>query len=89
MNHELDHVRISMSSVVSNTFSKNLKESRILRRELSGSEPVDKDSVQKYVEEVFQEIVSLVSIRYKELDRVTDHGLDPIPQESKIRDWMK
>ena len=82
-----------MSSVVSNTFSKNLKESRILRRELSGSEPVDKDSVQKYVdehvEEVFQVIVSLVSIRYKELDRVTDHGLDPIPQESKIRDWMK
>ena len=90
--HELDHVRISMSSVVGSTFLKNLKDSRILRREISESQQVDKEIVQKFVdehvEEVFQEIVSLVSIRYKELDRVTDHGLNPIPNESKIRGWL-
>lgn len=91
--HELDHVRISTNPVVAKTFLNNLRKNRILRHELEADEKVDEASVQKlvdeHVEEVFQEIVSLVGIRYKELDRITDHGLVPIPEDSKIYGWMK
>lgn len=91
--HELDHVRISTNPMVAKTFANNLRKNRILRHELEPGEQVDQAKVQKLVdehaEEVFQEIVSFVDIRYKELDRVTDHGLEPLPKESKIRGWMK
>jgi hypothetical protein len=35
-------------------------------------------------EEVFQQVISLVDIRYKELDQLTDHGALALPKGSSL-----
>jgi len=41
------------------------------------------------VKQEFDQIVELIEIRYRELDRQTQHGRDPIPEESPLREWLE
>ena len=91
--HELDHVRISANPVIEKSFLKSLRENRVLRHTLTGGQRVSdtmvQDLVDQHVESICQETVSLVSIRYKELDRITKHGLQPIEPDSKLNEWFQ
>ncbi len=45
--------------------------------------------VDEHVVKMFSEISDLVSIRYKELDRVTSHGLHPLPEDSSLSGLLR
>ena len=47
-----------------------------------------REHVDRHVAEVFQQIVSLVEIRYRELDRVTRHGQSEVPENSVLSTWL-
>ncbi|NNE00490.1 MAG: hypothetical protein HKN47_24505 [Pirellulaceae bacterium] len=91
--HELDHVRISSNPYFAKRFTEKLRETKILRHPLSDGDEVGDEMVNRLVDEhvhkIYREISELVSIRYKELDRITRHGIDPIPAESKLTDWLQ
>ena len=44
--------------------------------------------VDRHVADVFQQIASLVEIRYRELDRVTRHGQSEVPENSVLAAWL-
>ena len=90
--HEFDHVRLSSNPLIAKRFLEKLRETRTLRKQVGGNiqldEKVVRGLVNEHVQSVFDEIVDLVGIRYKELDRETRHGLKPIQDDSEILDWM-
>lgn len=47
-----------------------------------------KPFVKSAVQMEFDRLIELVNIRYRELDRVTDHGLNAIPAGGQLRDWL-
>ena len=47
-----------------------------------------REYVDRHVAEVFQQIASLVEIRYRELDRVTRHGQSEVPENSVLAAWL-
>ncbi len=85
MRHELDHVRISSDPKLENQFKARLRENSRITAKVPLNETPTLASVSRLVDQhaelLFGEILSLVEIRYKELDRLTNHGqLDlPIP----------
>lgn len=91
--HEFDHVRISNDPRHEKMFRELLKEHSIITQTVESSQPISDASVDKIVEtmvaEQFQKVSELIEIRYQELDRVTNHGLRPIPDDSPINDWIK
>ena len=90
--HEFDHVRISTHSMIEKRFLEKLREDNVLVRPIDKDTTVNEGFVRKlvddHVESVFNQMVELVSVRYKELDRQTDHGQKPIPQGSALMSWM-
>lgn len=54
--------------------------------------PLDQDAMAAIVEHIvarqFRKTVQLVQVRYRELDRVTDHGDRPVPEEGPVRRWL-
>ena len=78
--------------MIEKRFLEKLREDNILMTTIDEDTTVDADSVRKlvddHVESIFDEMVELVSVRYKELDRQTDHGQKPIPQGSSLMSWM-
>ena len=91
--HEFDHVRISSDPRLAVRFKQLLNDRNILKRTLSDDDVVNRDFVDqlvdRHVAEVFSEISDLIAIRYKELDRVTNHGLDLVPSDSPLNEWLR
>lgn len=95
--HELDHVRISSDPRIEKLFLKRLKENSSVTRALSelstAGGKVNESAVRQVVDDVaqkvFDETIELVQIRYQELDRLTDHGLEPVPTDSEVAQWLK
>lgn len=85
--HEFDHVTISSDPRLATAFKRRLNETSVLHRKVDTSQIVNRRYVDKlvkqHVEDVFQEISDLVQVRYKELDRITDHGQRPLPKKEE------
>ncbi len=75
--HELDHVIISSDP----RLEKRLRE--LLSAVELPSRPANQ-VVKDRAEECFQQVSSLVAIRYKELDRLTNHGSINLPEGSSL-----
>lgn len=90
--HELDHVRISNDPRFARRFEQRLREQPVLEREIRSGQVVSRrfvDSlVDRHVETIFQEVADLIAIRYRELDRLTGHGMRPIPTDSEMNRWL-
>lgn len=86
--HELDHLRISSDPQLAIRFEQRLREQPVLIRSLDSDQVVDQGLVDRWIQQhvvgIFQEYSDLIAIRYKELDRVTSHGQQPVPQDSEI-----
>jgi hypothetical protein len=91
--HEFDHVRISSDHRVAERFEQLLRSKGSITQSLSVDDIVDRAFVDRLVDEhvveMFSEISDLVSIRYKELDRVTSHGLNPLPKDSSLSGLLR
>ena len=86
--HEFDHARLSGDPRWGKDFAARLDERRVLTIPITGDDRIDEDAigqrVDAHVEEIFQEIAELIEIRYRELDRLTNHGMEPLPEGSEI-----
>jgi len=87
-------VRSHQSTVLSEAETRQLLEddgvSSVSRLSLSSRVGGDhaKSWVGSVVQKEFDSVVELVEIRYAELDRVTQHGLRPVPVESELASWL-
>ncbi len=91
--HEFDHVRLSMHPMINQLFKQKIKAATAFRYELKDDERVSEALVNRLVQQrvraAIAEISDLIDIRYKELDRVSRHGLQPIPDDSDVVKWLK
>ncbi|MDG2222563.1 MAG: hypothetical protein P8L85_14385 [Rubripirellula sp.] len=91
--HEFDHVRLSADPRMKKQFIQMLRAKRVITPSVKTNQVVNRalvDSlVGEYVTSVFREVTELINIRYLELDRVTRHGRQPVPQESTVEQWLK
>ncbi len=91
--HEFDHVRISNDPRLAKRFEEMLREKSVISHQLSEGDVVNRPFVDhlvaEHVDNVFAEISELIAIRYKELDRVTRHGRDAVPEDSPLNRWLK
>lgn len=86
--HELDHVRLSSDPMLAKRFAEKVREKTVFTIELDAdavlkSEQIN-DIVDRHVRECFDQIADLISVRYKELDRMTDHGIVPFPNRLSL-----
>ncbi|MEM9826717.1 MAG: hypothetical protein AAF958_09020 [Planctomycetota bacterium] len=86
--HEMDHVRISCDPRLEKLFRKRIASID----SLSGPIPQDGNDekaanamLQSRVKGIFEDVSDLARIRYRELDRITRHGLQPLPANI---DWI-
>ncbi len=90
--HELDHVRITSDRRLTRRFEELLRDRNVIEKEIDRGVIVNSELVnrliEQHVEGVFEEISELASIRYRELDRVTKHGLEPVPESSSLSEWL-
>lgn len=82
--HEFDHVRISSADRWEKWFRRRMEETMsTLRFPVKPGERPSERLVQKRVdlaaEQVFQQLIELIDLRYQELDRETQHGKRPLP----------
>ncbi|MEO1527897.1 MAG: hypothetical protein AAFX06_20895 [Planctomycetota bacterium] len=85
--HEFDHVRISTDKRIESQFFKEVRKlssfvvpaSRVVTNGRVDNAKIQR-AIRERVKESFERISDYVRIRYRELDRVTRHGLLPIPQ---------
>ena len=86
--HELDHLRLSADPRLAKRFAGLVRSELNLRIDLEPNDRVDARWVQRqvdqYVQKQFAKISDLVKIRYQELDRLTQHGLRQIPENSEV-----
>lgn len=91
--HELDHVRISSAPHWQANFAKALRVQRVLFHSLAPGDAVNQGMIDRLIDQHAQQVFSgtsdLISIRYRELDRLTQHGLLPVPAESPIQAMLK
>ena len=94
--HELDHVRISNDPRIEKQFQTKLRQNTKITKPFSDftsdgrrvNESLVRQTIDLMLKEIFDETVELVQIRYKELDRQTDHGLRPVPKDSEVEKWL-
>ncbi len=83
--HEFDHVRISSDPRFKQLFVERLNETSVIRHDLDANQKATETLIDELVEaevaRIFGEVSSLIAIRYKELDRVTDHGRTRLPED--------
>ncbi len=83
--HELDHLKLSSHPYWVKAFKSRVQQIGTLRQPWPlGTPPSQADQVaRKMVDEAvrqeFDAILQLLDIRYQELDRITEHGLRPLP----------
>lgn len=90
--HEFDHVRISSDPRIEKMFldlAKQLERIRVPRSEVAGAGgSIDSERVQTLIEsrmkQALAQTTQYVRIRYAELDRLTQHGMLPIPADSGL-----
>lgn len=90
--HEFDHVRISADPRIEDQFreaAKKIESMRVPLADVQGpTGRVDNAKVQALIEtrmkQTLQDTTDLVKIRYQELDRLTKHGLIPLPQDAGL-----
>jgi hypothetical protein len=91
--HEMDHVRISSDPRLAARFAESLGEQSTLVHPIGGGNVVNQRLVDRlvgeHVERVFSEMTELISIRYRELDRVTKHGRLAVPRDSALQQWLR
>ncbi|TWU42015.1 hypothetical protein [Novipirellula artificiosorum] len=90
--HELDHVRISCDPVLDSRFKEKVLENRVITYRIKQGESFGSDDanrlVVEQVESLFAELGELVEIRYQELDRLTDHGINSLPPGSSLSELL-
>lgn len=84
--HEFDHVRISTNPAFEKQFQRWIEaELRVLKLTLPAGQTLDNQWVQAQIKAAmkqrFDRLLDLIQIRYRELDRVTDHGMTPLPMD--------
>ena len=87
--HEFDHVRISSDPRIEKQFLDAVKELEIMRVPLTSvagrGGKIDNAKVQSLIEagmkQALDDTTDYVSIRYRELDRLTRHGMLPLPDD--------
>ena len=86
--HEFDHVQISTDPLLEKRFREYLRANSTITRRFNRGEAVDESNihpiVDEHVGELFSRISDLVDIRYRELDRLTDHGLVKFPEGTSL-----
>ena len=91
--HELDHVTLSSDPRLVARFKEMLAENNVIVEELSSNGVVNSRVINRLVdrrtEQVFSQLNELVAIRYQELDRLTNHGVEPIPAESPLSGLLR
>lgn len=91
--HEFDHVRISNDTRVAKRFTELLRENPVIQYGLKPGQNVTRGMVDRIVEEhvesVFQELADLIAIRYRELDRDTNHGARELRQSSQLYSFLR
>jgi hypothetical protein len=91
--HELDHVKISSDRRLADRFKQMLSESNVIIEEFSPTAVINSRLINRLVhkrtEQVFSQLNQLVAIRYQELDRVTNHGIKPIPDDSILNELLR
>jgi hypothetical protein len=90
--HEIDHVRISTDSRLQAAFRRRVDEvktTRFAKSELGDRSLAEacKEKVRDELTSIFKDTTSLAEIRYRELDRVTRHGLKPLPDDADQTIW--
>lgn len=94
--HEFDHVAISADPRLPTLLVKMLSDrnSKLIvplsraeneSRDRSMYAKMSRNAAREATSKVFEDFVSLVRIRYKELDQVTRHGIVPLPAETRLR----
>lgn len=84
--HELDHVRISSAPQIESVFLdaiRPIRSFRVALSEVAVNGKVDATKVQDLIalkmKRAMERTTEYVRVRYRELDRMTDHGLRPLP----------
>ena len=89
--HEFDHVRISSDPKVEKLFLSRLHKASKITKELTPSTRVNNANIDTYISKhaktIFNDVIDMVGIRYRELDRVTSNGKRPIPADSNLLRW--
>jgi len=86
--HEFDHVRLSTAPQIKDQFMKAAKRLRSIRvplQQIAEEGRVDSAKVRSLIEahmhDALVDTTDYVRIRYRELDRLTEHGLRPLPED--------
>lgn len=94
--HEFDHVAISadprlqalLTTMLTERNSKvivPISQAEFESRDRTIYAKMARTAAKKETAKVFEDFASLVRIRYKELDRVTRHGIEPLAPETRLR----
>ena len=91
--HEFDHLRISTDPRMARKFAELLKQRTVIRYTLQAGEFAGRGLTDRLVERearaVFEEVTGLIAIRYRELDRETLHGRQPLLPSSELYDLLR
>ncbi len=91
LRHEFDHVRLSTSTPIEAQFMKAVQRLHSIRvpfERVASDGRVDPAKVQSLIEshvnEALRNTSDYVRLRYRELDRLTEHGLRPLPEQANL-----
>ena len=91
--HEFDHVRLSSDPTIERHFVESLRKDKTITEEIAANvrvtETFVRAAIDRHAKEIFDETIALINIRYQELDRQTDHGLQPLPDDSSLAEWLR
>lgn len=91
--HELDHVQLSNDESMRKRFASLLQEGNRQVHKLAPNQvPSDQladELTDRWIHQQFGEIVKLINIRYRELDRITFHGTQALPEDSSLSDLLR
>ncbi len=91
--HELDHVRITSDERLKASYQRLLRAEASFDYPLGGNERASDALadrlVQQRTEHWFDQIRELADVRYRELDRITNHGRKPLPNDTPLREILR
>jgi hypothetical protein len=90
--HEFDHVLLSSDARMEKRFAELLRSQSEITVSVSEHPVVNRVLIDQLIEEhtqgVFRQVTELINIRYRELDRVTRNGRQPVPEDSHVGQWL-
>ena len=91
--HEFDHVRLSTDRRWREKLEALKRNPMGIQHDLSSGEQVTPTLVDQVVDQFLQsrlqEVFDLIDIRYRELDRQTAHGQEPLPEDSPLQSFLR